>query len=485
LRKAGQLTEARQLAETLLNEAPNNRYNQRAAAWVYVEYLKTQSSNLATALSYLEGICGFRFDTSENILWEQLYWQVAKLLFRTTEAPEQAVLERFWPCWKAFAQLEGQAFSTLLKAVLKHAATWPNLPDWVECWGWGHLQPADFMPEQLPNGKTMPALAERVYLAVAKTYLNQPATEQSAAFLHRLDTVSEAHPDLLYLVYYRALLRLKAGQLAEALAFILPFAQKKQRDFWVWDLLAQLHPHDVSMQTACLAKALSCKTSPEFLVKIRQKMAGLLVAQGHWPEARTEIEALCRVREAHRWRIPSEVVSWIDSTAYQNSVANNSNANLYTQWAKVAEKRLHSNKPAVVGVVWSINKEKQTAQFVVDEQIHGGFNYAKLGVKDVEIGQALRLRLHQVKRAEGDFWQVQEAELSPEPPSEYLVKSFAGSLRMAGKVGFVGQVMVGSQQIDFEIRSYEAPEVTGRAVRAFDPKHQKWGWRALYVRKKV
>ena len=121
----------------------------------------------------------------------------------------------------------------------------------------------------------------------------------------------------------------------------------------------------------------------------------------------------------------------------------------------------------------------------MDEQIYGGFNYAKFGLKKLEVGQPLSLVLHQVKQAEGSFWQVQEVDISSQYPSEHLVKSFEGTLRMAGQIGFVGKVIVAANQISFPITTYDAPEVLGKAVRAFDHKHQKWGWRAIYIAKKV
>jgi tetratricopeptide (TPR) repeat protein len=473
------------LAESLLKNAPNNRYNRQAAAWVHLECLKKEATQLEKALPYLESICALGFDASEKILWEQIYWQVAKVLFKTTALLDSSILGRFFNCWKSFAVLPGQAYSVLLKSLLKHAATLPNLPDWVEYWGWEHLQGADFETETLTNGKKMPALAERVYLAVAKAYLSQTSTDNIPFFLCRLDAISETHPEMLYLIYYRALLRLKIGNPAEALQFFVPFAQKKHRDFWVWDLLAQLHSHDMGIQMACMAKALTCKTPPEFLVKIRYKMAALLVAEGRWQEARTEIEQFCQVREANHWRIPQEAIGWMNSVSYQNAERNATNAYLYTQLVKKAEELLWPKQNVILGVVWAINVQKQTAQFVVDEKTYGGFNYAKFGLKTLEIGQPLSLVLQLLKQADGSFWVVQDAATSTAPPIEHLVKSFEGILRMTGRIGFVGQVMVAENQIHFAMNTCDTPKVAGKAVRAFDHKHQKWGWKAIYIEKKT
>jgi hypothetical protein len=483
LRKAGQLDEARQLATFLLEQSPQNLYNRRAAAWVYLDFLKRESQDISESLFFVEKYLQLQFDASEKIMWEQLYWLLAKSLFRLSAPPEAPLIDRLWDCWHKLARIEGRGYSTLLKSVLKHASSWPNLSKWVACWGWGHLQPVDFEPETLPNGKRIPALAERAYIAVSKAYLTQPDELLKDTFLNQLDAVSEQYPDMLYLVYYRALLRLKTGQRTEALAFFIPFAQKKKRDFWVWDLLSELHPDNNNMQMACLAKALTCKTSPEFLVKIRQKMAALFVAEGRWNEARAEIEQLCRVREANQWRIPREIENWKRVAAYHNATSTITNYGQYTQIARLAEQLLTPAQKEMIGVIWAINEEKQTAQFVVDEQIFGGFNYGKAGMTSIAVGDALSLRLHQIKQAESTFWKVEEAKKTKNQPPENLVKPFVGPLRMNGRVGFVGQVMVALNQIKFAFDIVNAPEVTGMAVRAYDPKHKKWGWKAIYVQK--
>lgn len=272
------------------------------------------------------------------------------------------------------------------------------------------------------------------------------------------------------------------GLCKEALELFIPFARKKRRDFWVWDLLAQLHPHDHALQMACWAKALTCKTPPEFLVKIRQKMAGVLIEAGRWEEAKAEIEVLCRVREANHWRVPKEVEAWQHEPLYPRSIQNLSNDGLYTLWAKQAEQLLVEELPERVGVVWSVNLEKKTAQYFVDEHTFGGFGYEKYGLPEPFLGQFLRLSLKEVKAAEGYFWQVHRVDTRQESnPPEGLVRSFEGMLQMKGNVGFVKGVMVHLSQINFEIDTKTL--VKGRAVRAYNQKNKEWGWRAIDIEK--
>jgi len=467
----------------LLDRQPDDLYNRRAAAWVYLDSIKKDSLNLEEALPYVEALLALGLESSEGILWEQLYWQVAKLLFRLSEVPKASLLARLWVGWNTWPQAAGQGYSILLKALLKHAASWPNLPEWVEVWGWGNLREADFEPEVLPDGKALSPLTERVYLAVAKVYLSQNQHNPAlSSFLEKLDAVSDAHPNLLYLIYYRASLWHKLEQTSRALEIFLPFARKKQRDFWVWDLLGQLHSHDAPLYMACLAKALSCRTKPEFLVKIRQKMAGLLMEAGQWTEARAEIEALCAVRVAHQWRIPTEVTRWMASAEYQQADKSKSNVSYYTSAIPRAETLLKSEVPMTLAVVWSVNTQKQTAQFVVNEHTHGGFGYARFGLT-LSPGDCVMLGLEKVSPGAGDaYWKVGEAGLSADPAPTNLLREVEGPLKSLGKIGFVEDVFV-DQELLPGLEHLDICEV--KAVKAFNTKKNCWGWKAIRVKKQL
>ena len=481
LRKNGQLDDAYQLAEQLLQEAPNNVFNRRAAAWVYLDLAKQYTFWSDKGLVLLEKMTALAFDETEKIWWEQLYWSVAKALFKSPTDIEPTFIPRFEQCWMRFVGIGGQAYSVLLKALLTQSSRWSNLPKMVESWGLNHLQVVDFQNELLANDKQLPSLAERVYLATAKAYLQQPNTDAALlGFLARLDDVSATHPEMLYLVYYRALLYHKLGRLDDALRLFIPFAQKKHRDFWVWDLLSQLHVHDSRLEMACLAKALTCKTPPQFLVKIRQRFAALLIVDNQWDEAKSEIAQIVHIREANRWRIPSEVSEWQKSIQYKTAVAKPNGA-LYTHLTPHAEALLFRKVAVQIGVIWNVNLLKQTAQFFVNEDIQGGFCYAKLGIDLPKVGQLYQITLHEVQTSEGSFWKVQKATPTDATAQPTLVRNYSGALHLKGRVGFVDAVFLDFATLGFA--PTPAMMVSGVAVRSFNAKNKEWGWKAISVKK--
>jgi tetratricopeptide (TPR) repeat protein len=323
-----------------------------------------------------------------------------------------------------------------------------------------------------------PALAERAYIAAAKVFLQgSPDDHRLGAFLSRLDAFSEANPSMLYLLYYRVQLRLKTGQLADALHILLPFARQKQRDFWVWDLMADLHPDKPDLQLACYARALTCKGKPEFLVKLRQKLARLLVQQGRWAEARTEIDEVLRVRTAHQWRIPAEIADWVRASDYAKVEARVPDAEAYQQMAALAAPLLFDPRAAVLGVVSGINEQKRTAHFVVSEEVSGGFGYAALGFEPA-VGDCLLLHLEPRTAPDGTAFQKVVHASPTAAVATPLLRTVTGIFKKVGTVGFVGNAFVeGALASQLE----EGKTYLVQAVKSFNARRQTWGWKVFRV----
>lgn len=479
LRKLGQVNEALVLVNTLLTQDAKNLYNRRAAAWVYLELIKTQSNTVPELNRFFQLIINLTLDANEEIFWEQFRWQIAKLFFRidnSTTANQWTVFCDLWATIPARASLGN---STFLKAILKHQAEIPPLAFCKSMYDLNIFQENDYRPEVLANGKHILTLVERVFIAISKNWcviidngdiLN--VKNELNKFLEKLDALSETNHKMMYLIYYRAIIRLKLGNFQEAKKIFIPFAQKKQSEFWVWEVLSQLHPHDVEMQISCLAKALLCKTSTEFLVKVRQKMVELLIIKQDWNAANHEIVEIISTRKHNNWQIPTQVSKWQAMGEISNAIKYTNIEELYKKYSIKAENILRS-KANFQGIIWKINQEKKTAQFFVDEKIHGGFNYDRLKI-DVIVGSFLDLSLIEIKNLDQPFWQVQMATKSNGIISESLQKKFQGMLKNFGNSGFVEDVFVEGALL---------PEknglVIGEAIRAYDSKKQSWGWKAI------
>lgn len=479
MRKSGQLSEAIALVNILLAQAPDNLYNRRAAGWVYLELIKTQCNTVSELNTILAMITNLTLAQQEEIFWEQLCWQVAKLFFRLDSSTNAECWTVFYDLWAGIPHNASLGNSTLLKAILKHQTEIPYQLFCRDVKVYNLFQTQDYLPEAMANGKAMPALVERYFIVVAKNWSTLIEKDNSVnlvdeltLFLEKLDRVSEDYPKMVYLIYYRAVLRMNLGKFAEAKEMMIPFAQKKQTEFWVWDLLAQLHPTDIDMQFACLAKALLCKASPDFLVKVRQKMVGLLILRQEWSAARAEIDNIVATRTSNKWQIPGQLKEWLLLPEISNDSRYTSVSDLYTTHSIKAESILQSNN-LVKGIIWKINLEKKTAQFFVDEKIFGGFNYERFKV-DTAVGACMLLSLREIKNVDGSFWQVITAQKSDNEVPVHLEKHFNGTLKKVGSLGFVENVL-----IEPSLMTSKKGLVAGKAIRAYDANKKVWGWKAI------
>ncbi|MEA5259547.1 hypothetical protein VB264_17245 [Arcicella aquatica] len=470
------------MAQDLLRNAPDNIHNRRALGWVYIELIKTQCQSLQHLNTYLSRIQVLKLESSEEIFWEQLRWQIAKILFSIDNSSSAEQWSITLNCIMSFPCQVSNGFSTLIKALIKHQIEVPNLANFYLLFKVQNFQSSDFQTTILENGKAVPALVERVFIALAKSWIQNlqksPKTglqDEFQVFLSDLDKVSDNNPKMIYLIYYRAILRLKLGLPEEARNFFIPFAQKKQTEFWVWDVLSQLYTDDIDKQIACLSKALLCKTSNDFLVKVRQKMAELLIAKQNWAAAKTEIEGIVTTRTQHNWQIPSQVTDWQKLENITNVNSYTSNKSIYQNYAVLAEQMLLSNVAIHVGIIWKTNIEKGTAQFFVSENINGGFQYAKIK-QDLKVGEIFKFTLREVKSQETIFWQVCSLEQTEENISENWQKNFFGYLKRFRNTGFVEDVFIEEQHLQ-----NHSGYVKGSAIRAFDSKKRIWGWKALNI----
>ncbi|PWK16957.1 hypothetical protein LV89_04615 [Arcicella aurantiaca] len=464
-----------------MTQEPDNLYNRRAAGWVYIELIKSRCNTVSELNKYLAMIANLMLDNQELIFWEQLCWQVAKLFFRLDNSTTGDCWTMFYDLWSKIPHNVSLGNSTLLKAILKHQTEIPYQLFCRDFDKFNHFQTQDYLPEIMANGKAMPALVERYYIAVAKNWCTliendkfSDLTYNLSSFLEKLDKVSKEQSKMVYLIYYRAVLRLNLGKFEEAKEIIIPFAQKKQNDFWVWDLLAQLHPTNMDMQFACLAKALLCKASPDFLVKVRQRMIGLLILRQEWNAARVEIDNIIEIRVGNKWQIPVQLREWLSLPEISNANQYTNIHDLYKTHSLEAESLLQ-NTAKFKGIIWKINPEKKTAQFFVSENVSGGFNYERLKVK-VSIGAFMEFSLVEVNNTDSSFWQVITACKSDDTIPVHLEKGFSGILKKVGNAGFVENVF-----IEPSLVMNKEGLITGKAIRAFDSSKKIWGWKAIAI----
>ncbi len=476
LRENGKLDEAYQIIKDYLDYDPSFVVALNDLGWVLFDYLKkelTEKSN-SKFVKHLNELVTFNLLRNQKMLTENVCWQIIKFFFNqaNSENKDYHSINQILYSLKQFEyDKPSEIHSVLLKSIIKLELD--DLWDIIKWWNLSNLNKSDFENEQIEiKGKKrkIPSLAERTYIAISKSLLQKNDTKAISEFIKILEKVIEEHPDYIYLQYYRAKFLLLTNDKNSLQAF-LPFARKKQNDFWVWQVVAEIHQSDINIQISCYCKALLCNSPDEFLIRTRQNLANLLIKSSLYTEAKTEIIKIIEVRKEHDYKIPFEVSDWIESNWYKSTETNKSNIEFYKKNKLIAEEILLQNLQKAVSVVEFKNDHKTV--FLVDRE-------NSLSTKDknkYQIGSFVKLWI--------DDNEIIKHEFTTEKPNNDILKELTGSLiiKNNNKFGFVDNVFVP----DYLITQHSLINKDGvnlTAVISFDKNKNQWNWKALKIKKK-
>lgn len=494
LRKSGKLEEALIASNQALEVDPVNIWNKRAAVWVYYDYLKqnVDPAQYDQFIHYLLRIEALQLPADESMAYDQVSWKVGSMVFALAkeEKPDYGKFRTLFSTVSKFHITKpSEAYSFLFKAFHKVYKDLETYLEFAEWWGFENFRQEDYEKEEF-NGKRTISVAERAYIAYSKQLLagkaqdpfglhRVPDQEKIKAFMPFLDRVIEEHPEYQYPLYYKVKLMMLDGNANDVLSTFIPFAKRKQNDFWVWDLMADLFPEEKDMQFASYCKALSLNAPQEYVGKIRIKLTQLLVSEGSFQEAKTEIEAFTAAYAIQKWKIPAQITTWKNEPWYAEANARSNNNKLYEKYADKAEEILYLDVPEEIVLVEFVNKNKRMIHFVHDESRYGYFNYSGL-LQQPQIGDLLKVRLRGNEQTGFQkLLTVRQANPNTGIPA---IKKFSGNVKVVLPMnfGFVDDVFLQPDMVRSEDLS-EGQTVSGTAVLSYNKKKETWGWKAIVI----
>lgn len=494
LRKSGKLEEALIASNQALENDPEDLWNKRAAVWVYYDYLKKfcDPSSFDKFMYYLRRIESLHLDEGEFVVYDQVSWKVGSMVFALARQ-EPLDHEKINELFSVVSQFEiigpSDGYSFLFKAFhkcYKDSESYIKFADW---WGLENFREEDYEKEEF-NGKRTISVAERAYIAYSKQLLagksqdafglqRVPNQKKIKAFMPSLNRVVNDHPEYQYPLYYKVKLMMLIGNTNDILSTFIPFAKRKQNDFWVWDLMADLFPEENNLQFACYCKALSLNAPEEYVGKIRIKLTQLLIDEGKLQEAKTEIEAFSAAYAIQKWKIPAQITTWTNEPWYAEANARSNNNKLYAKYADKAEEILYLDVPEEIVLVEFVNKNKRMIHFVHDESRYGYFNYSGL-LQQPQIGDLLKVRLRGNEQTGFQkLLTVRQADPNTEIPA---IRKFSGTLKVISprNFGFVEDILLPSDLIK-TLRLSDGQVVSGKAIRSYNKLKEKWGWKATFA----
>ncbi len=495
LRQAGKLDEALQMANKALESEPYNIWNKRAAAWVYYEYLKknAQPELYEAFKDNLIKIKDLQLPEDEKMVFDNCAWQIGSLVFalQNTEHVDYGKINELFEIIRDFNFTKpSEAYSFIYKAFHKGYQNWSNYLTFADWWNFDNLRSEDYLKEEFKDKKMM-SIAEQAYIAYSKKLLEGEALdpfgqqraidkEKIQSFLPKLDALIDKHPNYQYPPYFKAKLLLASGSDENVLSAFLPFAKQKRNDFWVWELMAEIFSEDKDIQFACYCKALSLKTPEDFLVKLRQTFAKVLIEKRMYNEARTEIQRIIETREKKKWSIPKQIVLWTEQEWYKSAIAKKDNQDLYSSHIKQAEEILFQDIPEEIIAVEFVNENKSMLNFVKDKRKFGFFNYSGNLTKP-QIGDLLKVRFN--GDGQDGFYKILSAKKADSNVASDAMKDFEGTIKVISpqNFGFIEDIFVEPKIIE-ESKLTDGQQVKGRAILSFNKKKNEWGWKAIEIK---
>jgi len=515
LRQSGRLEEALQMAKTEYEESPENIWTKRNLSWVYYEYLKVNSNteHFEEFVNWLTQLVDLGLPEDEKMLVDSLSFQIGKLQFglaKVEPIPVQKIHQVLGLTQNFHFTKPSDGYSFLLKAFHKGLKDSKYYLEFIDWWGLENLSSQDYQKEKLPNGKEIMALAEQVYIAYAKhllpreelitienlelvvqekrdsakTFVDKGITvrarvfnkEMAESFILKLEILTEKFPNYQYPPYFQAKLLSALGDNENVLSALIPFARKKQNDFWVWDVLAEAVEAEPEKAFSCLCRSLACNSPEEMLVGVRQKMADALIHRKLFNEAKTEIESILKVKEANAHRIPNVITQWVSQPYYAEAQDLKSNKSFYKEHSQLAEEILFTDTPEELVFVEFVNSDKSMLNFITSEQQFGFFKYDRF-IKKVSPGDVLSVRFS--GGAKGGRYNVLTCKkMTDQAFKSQFQKETEGLVRIreGSSFGFIEDAFIHPSLIS-KYQLSDGQNFKGQIIKTYDSKKEKWGWK--------
>jgi len=494
LRQAGKLDEALQMANKALETQPENIWNKRAAAWVYYDYLKKNvlPESFQAFKENLNKIKDLQLPEDEKMVFDNCAWQIGSMVFglQKAEHVDYSKINELFQIIRDFHFTKpSESYSFIYKAFHKGYQNWSGYLNFADWWNFENIRSEDYLKEEFKNKKIM-SIAEQAYIAYSKKLLEgeplDPFGQQRVVdkekielFLPKLDAIIDKHPDYQYPPYFKAKLLLALGNDENVLSAFLPFAKQKRNDFWVWELMAEIYSHDKDIQFACYCKALILKTPEDFLVKLRQTFAKMLIEKGLYNEAKTEIQKAIATREKHEWNLPNQIVQWTEQEWFKSATSKKDNIDLYSSHVREAEEILFQDILEEIIVVEFVNENKSMLNFVKDKLKYGFFNYTGKLTKP-KIGDIIKVRFN--GDGQDGFYKILTAKKADSNSTSEAIKNFHGKLKVISpqNFGVMEDVFIEPKIIE-EKKLTDGQTVNGRAILSLNKKKNEWGWKAILL----
>ena len=489
LRKSGHLEESLQLALQDLEANADNIYAKRNISWVYNDLLKKygEEENLTSFIGILNKVKDLNMPETDTMLFDNIAWKIGSLFFKVIkykEIPYDQVYKIVDLAKLFHYSKPSEAYSFLLKATHKVLKTnRDKYIAFIDWWNTDYLSEEDYKKDVLPKGNQMMSVAEQVFTAYFKFLIpsaNYQLERQTVLEnVRKIDEVYEKNHSFIYLVYFKVQMLLAIGERNHLLTEFLPFAQKKSREFWVWDLLHQIVQTEEDKVTCLCMACLSGYKVEQMKTNIYLKIAEYFISKNMFSEAKSEILKIQKIKNENAQKIPSKVMALVNSDWFSACEATVSNESFYKSNAKNADAILFSNLPSEDIFVYNINPDKKIINFIKGNDDIGFFKHDRLNPHlKINVGDILNVRFSQFsKEHPSKLFTLKKGENSVLKDKNFKIE--AGSVRLNEKgFAFLNDSFISPTTVQ-KLNLLNKQDVTAISIRRYNRKKKSLAWEIL------
>ena len=385
--KAGKLIEGYTLAKQEYEKEPSNVWAQRGLGWAlyYVIREDVELRKKDDFFSHMNQLAdlGELSVESDSMIFDSLFWKLAEFV-KMEPKDNPYNVDKLFNIISKYKFKPSTSYSYFLKCVMGFES-WYRLVDFFEWWNIDNLMPEDYNKFTMDNGKKIMSLAEQAYIAYAKALLGRNDREKIAAFLPKIEHLTNTYPDMMYPGYYCGRLMLSMGcNREDALGSVLPFVRKKKTEFWVWKLLADIHQGESDIQLACLQRAVHCKTEEAFIGKVRIALAQECIKRNDYARAKFHIDKVTQCYMSNGWRLPGEIQTWI-SEGWLKTIKNSDSTDAI-DYKTITDRLLADGANYSIAAITYVDQQRKKVSIIYGEKKRASVSMAVFPIKVYEGG---------------------------------------------------------------------------------------------------
>ena len=350
-------------------------------------------------------------------LQESLGWELYRLIKAESSVTTGAILLREYASLKQIHN-QGLLHSLMLGVSLQWADTWDKFMGFVKWWDLENLRFEDFSRDwNKDHSDQYPSLAEKTVIALYKHIKRYKLRSNKLKWvLDFIIKVTEKSDDEWMPYRLAKLSAWLGGDLALVRKELIPLARKKDREFWMWEALAEVSENS-SQKMACFAKAFLCKAQNEsYKVELYHIFMHYLVDEKQYAAASAVARVYSSIQQKNKRPIVTDVQAFLSSDLYSSDESFDLNGFCASK-ATLSDEILTDDLPWVnasfLALVKSSDNRPPIVRVSLEKNQAIGLKVGSLSRFDFNKGDAIKIKmsqgsvesklfkLHQIQRREG------------------------------------------------------------------------------------